>query len=49
MRTPKKFLSIRIEEKLFERFKAKLKAEGKQQTTVATRLIGGWVKGKYKV
>lgn len=49
MRTPKKFVSIRINEALFKRFKDKLRVEGKQQTTVTTRLIEGWVKGKYKV
>lgn len=49
MKTTKKYLAIRIDADVMDRFKAKLEKEGRQQTTVATRLIEGWVSGKLKV
>jgi uncharacterized protein (DUF4415 family) len=49
MRAPKRFVSIRIDQALFERWKSMLKEQGKQQTVVATRLIEGWLKGKFEV
>lgn len=49
MRRAKKYLAIRIDADLMAGFKARLAREGRQQTTVATRLIEGWVSGKLKV